>query len=123
MLELLRFTRLQIECFSLSAPQIFSRFGRENLLLCGYSKEELPKSFDEINSCIAIKSKEAREVFSDFARSFGKSYRDEQLKQCEYHIELLEKLTQRLYEELAGKKKLNLTLCTAGALAVIILLI
>lgn len=123
LLELMKFTKIQIDCFSMSAPQIFSRYERENLFLCGYEVGEPPKSFEEFLSVVKIKNREAERIFSDFSKGFGMGYREEQLKECEYHIGLLEELKQRLRDELKDKQKLNTTLCVSGALAVIILLI
>ncbi len=123
LIDLLKFVKIQIECFALSAPQILSRCDAESLRLCGYELDEVPKSFEELVLAVRIKNGEACKIFCDFTKGFGKSYREEQLRQCEHYIGLLEGVQEKLAGELQNKRKLNLTLCIAGALAVIILLI
>lgn len=122
-LSFLRYVRSQIDCYALPICEIFERCSRELLFSCGWRCEEAPKSFEELFSCARITDKEAKNIISEFCSDFGRNYREEELKRCDFCITALEKCRERLAAEVPNKKKLNLTLCLSSALAIIILLV
>ena len=109
--------------FALPIGEIFQGCSRELLRSCGWRKEECPRSTEELFACCKINDKEARRIISEFCSDFGRNYREEELKRCDFCITALEKCRERLTGEVPNKKKLNLTLCLSSALALIILLI
>ena len=119
---LLRYVKLQVDCFSLPASTILSRCDPALLRACGYERPGAPKSFEELLSGCYIRDAKAGEILRGFAAEFGKSYREEQLRGCEYYLTLLGQRRDAVAAQLPGKKKLNATLCVSGALAVVILL-
>lgn len=121
LINLLRFVRIQIECFALPASEIIARCDRGLLSECGLTEGYLPQSFEEMFERCALKDSETAEILQSFASSFGKGYREEQLKECDYYLALLCDRRQKLSDELPRKKKLNSTLCVSWALAVVIL--
>ncbi|MBQ8140467.1 MAG: stage III sporulation protein AB [Clostridia bacterium] len=123
LIALMRFIRIQIECFALPASEIIRRADGELLSRCGYCGGELPESFEELFEKFSVRDGEAAAITQNFARNFGKSYRSEQLRECDYYIAQLCDAKQRISDELPKRKKVNSTLCVSSALALIILLI
>ena len=120
-ISFLRFVRIQIECFAMPAGEIILRCDRTLLEECGLRGEPLPTTLDELVGRCAVRDSEVGEVLRGFASSFGKGYRDEQLRECDYYLGLLCDRRQKMSEELPRKKKLNSTLCICWALALVIL--
>lgn len=122
-LSLISYVRSQIDKYALPIGEIFQGCSRELLFSCGWRKEECPRSTEELFACCKINDKEARRIISEFCSDFGRSYRDEELRRCDSSIAALKRCNERLCGEVTNKKKLNLTLCLSGSLALIILLI
>ncbi len=123
LLELMRFIRVQIECFALPASEIILRCDKKLLEKCGAYSEILPSGFDALFESFSIEDSEAESIMRGFAAGFGKSYREEQLKECDYYIGRLEECSRRICEDLPKRKKVNSALCISSALAIIILLV
>lgn len=117
----LRFARIQIECFAMPACEIIARCDRDLLLQCGFKDEMPPQGLEGLIERCEIKDKETKEILGGFLSSFGKGYRDEQLRECDYYTELLCERRRKMADELPRKKKLNSTLCVSWALALVIL--
>ncbi len=117
------FVRSQIECFSLPASEIISMFDKELLRGCGFCAEVVPSDMRSLIYGFEVDDAEARSIIRRFADSFGQGYREEQIKECDYYIELLRERRQALAQTLPAKKKVNCTLCISSALALIILLL
>ena len=122
-LALLHYVRSQIDQYALPLGEIFERCSRDVLSSCGWREERAPLGFDELYSCCRIDDKDAKKVISEFCVGFGRNYREEELRRCDFAIETLGRCHRRLVGEASKKKKLNLTLCLCGAAALIILLI
>lgn len=120
--RLLEFLRLQVECFALPVGEILSRVDRELLFGCGWRREEPPRSLSELFGAASSLDKESRRILGELALSFGKGYREEQVRLCDGAERQLRAHTERLRQSLEGKKRVNLTLCVAGATAFVILL-
>lgn len=123
LIAFMRYARNMIECFSLPAAEIIRRADREQLALCGFTGESVPESFGELFSRIHIRDADTARILQSFCDGFGRSYREEQLKEMDYYISLLCERAERLAEELPKRKKLNSTLCISSALALAILLV
>ncbi len=122
-LTLLRLTRSQVECFDLPAKQILVRCDKGLLRQCGYEKKQIPESFEELMLHCEIKDGRTRQLAKEFAKDFGRGYREEQLRRCTYSADLLHDRAEALRLRLPSQKKLNTTLCISGALAMVILLL
>lgn len=123
LIAFVRFVRAQIECFAMPASEIILRCDKRLLADCGFSVLEQDRSFEELARGISIADGETREIIESFLRGFGKSYREEQVKECDYYIELLTERRQKIFEELPNKKRVNSALCISSALAAVILLL
>ena len=120
-ISLLRYIRIQVECFAMPIGDIILGCDRELLAGCGFRGDIPPTTLSELIRQCDIKDREICETVKGFADSFGKGYREEQLRECDYYIELLCERRRRIADELPKKKKLNTTLCVSWALALVIL--
>ena len=121
--RLLRFIKLQIDCFSLPVSVILERCDRATLRACGYVSDLPARGLGELWERCSVQDEQTREIVRGFVSEFGKGYREEQLRSCDYYLSLLEQRRGTVAAQLPGKKKRNATLCVSGALAVVILLI
>ena len=122
-LSLLEYFRSQIECFGLPVSEILARCDYDILRKCGFEGEAVPRELSELIASCDLKNEPLRAILDDFAAGFGKSYRNEEIKLCEYYISLLKKEREGAISELPQKKKLTTTLFLAGAAALVILLL
>lgn len=120
-LAFLRYVNGQVACFSLPASAILARCDPTLLRDCGYTGEKVPRNFGEFFRGCRLRDEDVREILSDFCEEFGKHYREEQLRRCEYVMARLEERRAALASRLPTRKKLNNTLCISGTLAMILL--
>ena len=122
LLSLIRFIRLQIDLYCLPIDEIFRRADPELYTSLGLSSP--PHSFTELKSSLdPPPDGELGRLVESFDRELGASFRDDQLRVCDYHLARLSELHERSVDEIAQKRKLNRTLCLGAAIAIIILLI
>ena len=122
-LMLLRLIRTQVECFSLPISRILSGCDPSLLIRCGYGYREPPDGLESLWRCCEIRDGETDGLISDFVREFGKGYREEQLRSCDYYVGLLSARRDALASQLPARKRVSSTLWISGALATVILLI
>lgn len=121
--EWLRFVRGQIECFAMPIGDILSLSGLDELHLCGYIPDVIPRDFQCFLDNAEICDGEIREALSALSQSFGGCYREEQLKACDRSIEAVSHRREAISSDMPKRKKLNATLCISAALAIAILLV
>ena len=120
-IRLIRYVKLQVECFSLPVSDIMSNVELSAFKECGYRRDILPKDMSELlEFCVGIEV-ESKKILTDFTTEFGRCYRAEQVKRCEYYIAALEERRDTMARQLPSKKKLNYTLCVAICLAAVII--
>lgn len=122
-IALLRYVRAQVDCFSLPMAEILSRGDEALLRSCGYEGGAPPRSFDDLLSACPIRDEETRRILWGFADAFGRGYREEQLKRCDYDCALLCGRREALAAKLPERKRLNATLCVCGVLMLALLLL
>lgn len=121
--ELLVITADQVECFAKSGGEILRGCDPALLLACGYCGVGAPRGFLEFFENSEITDGECREIMREFAQSFGKSYKSEQVRRCKYCLGRMEARQQAIANTLPKQKKLVLTLTVALTLMLVILLI
>ena len=122
LIALMRFFRLQIDCYCTPVGEIFKRCDKSILLSCGALVE--PRDFYEFSRGLSpMPEREVARLLESFSTELGSSYREEQLKSCDYHIAKLSELCDRERTEMLKRKKLNMTVCLCAAIAVVIFLI
>jgi hypothetical protein len=122
-ISFIRFAMVKIDCFSLPISDIIALCGEKELSKCGYEKKTPPKSLSELVGSLKVCDREAYKIFCAFASEFGRGYRQDQLKACDYYLALLEEHRKSLLISLPSKKKRNGALCVCASLALAILLL
>ena len=120
LLSIVKFTKNQIDCFGIPVGEIFKRCDRELLEKC--SVYAAPTSFDEFIA-VAELPDEAEKIITAFSSEFGSSYRDGQLKSCDYCIARLSECLNAQKEDYKKNKKLYRAICLSAATGIIILAI
>jgi len=123
MMALLRTVRGQIECFARPISEILSACERKELEACGYFGEDAPKDLLELLTQCWRYDEETVETVSRFAEEFGRGYREDEVRACDYTLSLLDKRREKLAAELPAKKKRNTVLSVCAALAIVLLLL
>ncbi len=120
-LSLLRFFRLQIDYYCVPVSEIFSRCDPSLLSACGCTKT--PESFDDFLETADFNCDSIENILRSFSNELGTSYREEQLKSCDYHINLLTDERNKLASESEKRKKLSRVLCLSASAALALLLL
>ena len=100
---LVRYVKLQIDCFSLPVPQILLRCDRSILSACGITGEITDFEGALRAADLAVPPSAERLLF-EFGAALGGSYRAEQLRLCEHYLGRLQPMLDTLRAE-AGKRE------------------
>ena len=121
-LALLRYIRLQIDCFSLPVCKILGNCDREVLLDCGApdGARDVPALLQGTRLYLPD---EVCRLLQDFSAQLGGSYREEQLRCCDYYVARLAPFCDRLREELPRRTRMALLLPMAFAAILVLLLL
>lgn len=122
-IALLRFVKGQVECFSLPMREILLRCDAAILRGCGYAADVAPKSFSGMLEASSFCDGECEKIARAFAEEFGRGYREEETRGCEYYLAQLESYKETLTKKLPAQKKMNATLSVCAALALVLLLL
>lgn len=120
---LLRHIRLQIECFSLPVGKILDNCDGQILLDCGVEATELPDFPALLGGTRLYLPEEFCQLLTDFGGQLGGCYRAEQLRCCDYYLERLIPLCDRLRGELQKRERMVLILPMAVAAILILMLL
>lgn len=122
LIKFLKHVRNQVEYYGLPSREILLSCERDMLDGCGFYNCHGDVSFEMLARDCEIYDAESARIVRDFLCGFGKSYRDEQIRECECAIDALSERRAELFSELPKKKKLNNTVCIATALCLGLLL-
>lgn len=122
-IALLRFVKSQVECFSLPMGEILLRCDASVLHECGCVATVAPKSFSAMIEASSFYDAECERLAHAFAEEFGRGYREEVMRGCDYYLAQLTSHKEMLSKKLPAQKKLNATLSICGALALVLLLL
>lgn len=121
-LALLRHIRLQIDCFSLPVSRILNSLPPQIREAC-----DIPQDVRDFPSLLAqtrlLLPVEACELLSAFGEDLGSSYREDQLRLCDYYTSRLAPYCERIRAEQSRRMRLALILPIALAAALALLLI
>ena len=121
--HLLGFLRMQVECFALPIGEILARTDPRILFECGWHPNAPPRSLSELWEQVRILDGESERILFQWSASFGRGYREEEVRISDGAEKQLKKRAESLRHGLEGKRRVNLTLCVAGATAFVILLV
>ncbi|NLW74251.1 MAG: hypothetical protein GX057_05065 [Clostridiales bacterium] len=124
---LLKYIRNQIDCYLMPVDRILAGCDPGILMACGLVADadlrEI-KSFSELLDCCELCVSEATaELLRKFAGELGTSYRDMQLKICDYYIGKLSAERDRLQAELPARRKMIMTICICAFAGVALIMI
>ena len=118
---LIRYSKVQVENYSMPCAEIISRCPAEVLRLCGYTEDIPPSSFEELYCAIDIPDGESSRIFSEFVGDMGGCYREEQIRRCEEFFLLMSEREKNIAERMPAERKLTVALFVSAVLAVLIL--
>ena len=126
LIKLVRFIRVQIECFSSPLDIIYADFTDEVLDKCGFTEilknSGLSTALEQKKETLAL-TDDTFELLSNFSSELGKSFSDEQVKHCDRYISVLEETASEYAKELPKKCKTVKTLSlSVGAMAALLLI-
>ena len=122
-MALLRTVRGQIECFAKPIGEILAGCTAQELSACGYFGEGHPSDLQALLSHCRVHDAPTMAIVSRFAEEFGRGYREDEVRACDYALSLLDARRTALAGELPLKKKRNTVLCVCAALALALLLL
>ena len=123
MMALIRTVRGQIECFARPISEILSTCAESDLVACGYLYSDVPSDLSEFaGKCISY-DEETMQIVLRFAEEFGRGYREDEVRGCDYVLTLLDERRACLAAEIPVKKKRNCVLAVCAALAMAIFLL
>ena len=123
MMALLRRVRGQIECFSRPIGEILSGCEDTELAACGYEGKECPLDLAALLVQVAVYDVPTVETMTRFAEEFGRGYREDEVRACDYALSLLDARRAVLQDEMPQKKKRNTVLSVCASLALALLLL
>lgn len=121
-LSLLRLIRLQIDCFSAPVSRILAQCDKSVLAACGITTPQTDFKALLLDTKLYL-SEEMCRLLTDFAGRLGGSYREEQLRCCEYYLARLAPYCDALRAELPKHERMALFLPPALSVALILLLL
>lgn len=120
-IDLIFYIRTQIDCYLTPLNEILAGTDRELLRACMWNGANGGLDALLQNSQLYL-GKEARRLLSSFVRELGTSYREEQVKRCDYYIASLRSLREKQLEDLPARTRVCVALCLCTALSIAILL-
>ena len=109
-LVLLRHIKLQIDCFSLPVCRILTGCDGRILTDCGVESETLRDFSSLLDGTRLYVPEEFYRLLREFGRQLGSSYREDQLRCCDYFLERLTPMCDKLRAELSKREKMMLLL-------------
>lgn len=122
-LSLLRYIRSQIDCFSAPVCQILASCDACILTDCGTQASDLPDFDALLHGTRLYVPEEMCRLLSDFGAQLGSSYREEQLRCCDYFLERLIPCCDLLRAELPKRERMALMLPIAISAMLVLLLL
>lgn len=120
-MSLLFYIKGQIDCFARPRSEILSTLPAEVFCACNcpHGAETLEELVEA--SRIYLDDEPLRLVAS-FAAEFGSTFRDEQLRRCDYYISALSEERRRVFSEVQSKSRAGSALWICACVGIIILI-
>ena len=109
-IELLLHVRTQIDCYLMKMDDVLSTAPKSILTDRKEGDESitLEKLLEDSRPDLDA---EALRLLESFAKEVGGSYREEQIRRCDYHLAALRSVRERIGGELPAKRKVAQALC------------
>lgn len=119
-ISLVFYIKGQVDCYSRPISEILYSAPREILDNCGVTENMELCEMVEKNR-IYLSDEGFRLLFC-FASEFGSTYREEQMKRCDYYIEALSEERRIISEDIPKKSRIYSTLAICSSLCLLIML-
>lgn len=120
-LDLLLYIRGQIDCYLMPLDEILAAADKTLLVRAG-----AVRATDSLRaiyaSALPYLDAESGRLIASLIRELGTSYREEQVKRCDYYLGALQKQREKLAAELPARVKMYTTLSICAAVGTAILL-
>ena len=121
LIALINYIKGQVDCYALPIGEILTRLPAE--IFCDCNCPEGAYSLDEIvMQCRVYLEKESLRLIEAFASEFGSTFREEQLRRCDYYISSLTAERRLLYDDVIKRSRVGSALWICSSLALLILL-
>ena len=121
-ISLLFYIKGQIDCYSRPISDILSGADISVIEGCGY-RSGIPKSILEmLPSSKIYLERESMRLLLSFADEFGSTYKQEQLRRCDYYIEALLEQRHALCSEIPSRSRVGSALWMCASFAIMIIL-
>ena len=132
-LSLLCYIKGQIDCYAMPIQDILMGVDRSVLAACrGFSEDEATRVSRAVApvtdvSALIQESRgyletESERLLMAFSSELGGTFREEQVKRCEYYLEALGNERNKLAEALPARIRTGGVLCVCGVLGLLVLL-
>ena len=121
LISLIFFIKGQVDCYARPVSEILASVPPDILVDC--NSHSGAESLEEIaESCKSYLDDEPGRLISTFATEFGTTFREEQLRRCDYYIAALSEQRRQLEPAVAARSRSSSAVCICAALCVAILL-
>ncbi|MBQ5773027.1 MAG: stage III sporulation protein AB [Clostridia bacterium] len=120
-IDLILFIRGQIDCYLTPIDEMLRSLDPELLRSC-MGRAGCTSLSELLHQGRLYLSPEAYRLLSGFVREIGSSYREEQLRRCDYYLEAVHPLREKIAEEQPVRIRLSVTLGICLSIATAILL-
>lgn len=127
-ISLLFYIKGQIDCYARPIADILRGADRRIIADCiGITDTDtLSGQYDEFPVLVEesgdLLEPESRRILQTFSGELGSTFRDEQIKRCDYYIEALTRERERLFEAIPTRTRVCNVLCVTCALIFAVLL-
>ncbi len=120
-ISLLFYIKGQIDCFARPRSDILSTLPAE--VFCACNCKEGAETLEELVDASRIYlDEEPLRLISSFASEFGSTFRDEQLRRCDYYISALGEERKRVFASVNSKRRAGSALWICACIGIIILI-
>lgn len=120
-IDLIFHIRTQIDCYLKPIGEILQGADMGLLQACmGTPTDRAPQIL--LERCRPYLSGDAERLLTAFVGEIGCSYREEQVKRCDFYMESLRRLSEKEREELPARLRVRTSLCVCASVGAAILL-
>lgn len=120
-IDLIFYIRTQIDCYLMPIGEILQTADRTLLRGCMGGPNEVELSVLLKRSAIYL-GEEANRLLNSFVKEIGSSYREEQVKRCDYYLTALRGIREKQLEELPARVRVctAISLCVSFGIAILL---
>ena len=121
LISLILYIKGQIECFSRPRSEILSTLPAEVFCACN-----CPRGAETLEEMVEASriylDEEPLRLLTSFAAEFGSTFREEQLRRCDYYISALSEERKRVFSQVESKSRAGSALWICACIGLIILI-